>query len=174
MGVCFILVLLNHIIKKTVEKSQSQKRLNFRVGSNWHIFWFLFFLFLSITSFKIIQIQNVGWVPENSGNFQQDEHKNCQNWWSWQPQKLKQQKLSQFEPTLKSCFFWGWDFFNFFFNYMPQKYQNEKSPILNDQKKPRTWGKVQKIRNWAGVGLFHPFENTLYVADKNLRYLLDI
>jgi len=45
--------------------------------------------------------------------------------------------------------------------YMPQEYQNEKSPILNGQKKPRTWGKVQKIRNLEGVGLFHPFENTL-------------
>ena len=52
-------------------------------------------------------------------------------------------------------------FLNFFFNYMPQEYQNEKSPILNGQKKPRTWGKVQKIRNLEGVGLFHPFENTL-------------
>ena len=29
------------------------------------------------------------------------------------------------------------------------------------KKKPRTWGKVQKIRDLEGVGLFHPFENTL-------------
>ena len=54
-------------------------------------------------------------------------------------------------------------FFDFFFNNMPQGYQNEKSPILNGQKKPRTWGKVQKIRDLEGVGLFHPFENTLYL-----------
>ena len=31
------------------------------------------------------------------------------------------------------------------------------------EKKPRTWGKVQKIRDFEGVGLFHPVENTLYV-----------
>ena len=55
-------------------------------------------------------------------------------------------------------------FFNFFLNYMPQEYQNENSPILNGQKKPRTWGKVQKIMDLEGVGLFHPFENTLYIA----------
>ena len=30
----------------------------------------------------------------------------------------------------------------FFFNHMPQKYQNEKSPILNGQKQPKTPGKV--------------------------------
>ena len=29
------------------------------------------------------------------------------------------------------------------------------------EKKPRTWRKVQKIRDLEGVGLFHPFENTL-------------
>ena len=39
----FILVLLNHTIKKKVEKSRSQKRLNFRVGSKWHIFHCLIF-----------------------------------------------------------------------------------------------------------------------------------
>jgi len=119
-GRFFILVLL---IEKKLEQSHPQKRPNSGGGSNWHIFWYQFFLFLSITSFKIIQIQNVGSVSENSGNLQQDEHKNFQNWlrnaWdngtqSWQPQKLKQQKLSQFEPTLKSCFFCGWDFSTFF------------------------------------------------------------
>ena len=39
-------------------------------------------------------------------------------------------------------------FFNLFFcNSMPQKYQNEKSPILNGPKKPKTLRKVQKITN---------------------------
>ena len=45
--------------------------------------------------------------------------------------------------------------FNFFFNFMPQKYQNEKSPILNCQKKPKTSGKVRTA--------FRPFENTRYM-----------
>ena len=58
---------------------------------------------------------------------------------------------------------------------MTQKYQNEKSPILNGQKKPRTWGKVQKIRDLECVGLFHPFENTLlfnYFPRQNSTYVM--
>ena len=31
------------------------------------------------------------------------------------------------------------------------------------EKKPRTLGKVQKIKDLEGVGLFHPFKNTRYV-----------
>ena len=34
---------------------------------------------------------------------------------------------------------------------------------IEQEKKPRTWGKVKKIRNLEAVGLFHPFENTLYL-----------
>ena len=107
---------------------------------------------------------------------QQDEHKNLENWWrnawwnwtqSWQPSKFKQQELSQFEPTLKSYFFWGWKFSTFFFNFMPQKYQNEKSPILNNQKKPKTSGKVQKIRVLEGLSSFCPFENTTHLSVAN-------
>ena len=30
------------------------------------------------------------------------------------------------------------------------------------EKKPRTLGKVQKIKDLEGVGLFHPFKNTRY------------
>ena len=30
------------------------------------------------------------------------------------------------------------------------------------EKKPRTLGKVQKIKDLEGVGLFHPFKNTQY------------
>ena len=51
-------------------------------------------------------------------------------------------------------------FSTFFFNYMPQKYQNEKSPILNDQKKPKTPGKVQKMSDLGGPTSIRPFENT--------------
>ena len=47
---------------------------------------------------------------------------------------------------------------------MSQKYQNEKSPILNGQKKPKTSGKVQKIRDLEGHTAFRPFENTRYIS----------
>ena len=44
---------------------------------------------------------------------------------------------------------------------MTQKYQNEKSPILNGQKKSKTSEKVQKIRDLEEPTSFRPFENTL-------------
>ena len=46
---------------------------------------------------------------------------------------------------------------------MSQKYQNEKSPILNGLKKPKTSEKVQKMRDLEGPTSFRPFENTLYL-----------
>ena len=73
--------------------------------------------FLSITPFKTIPIKNVGGVLKNSGNLQQNRHKNFQNWWrnvwdnwaqSCQPWKLNQQKLSHFGPPLKSYLFGEW------------------------------------------------------------------
>ena len=51
---------------------------------------------------------------------------------------------------------------------MPQKYQNEKSPILNGQKKAKTPGKVQKMSDFGGPTSIRPFENTLYTRLKNL------
>ena len=45
---------------------------------------------------------------------------------------------------------------------MSQKYQNEKSPILNGQKKSKTSEKVQKMGDLEGPTAFRPFENTLY------------
>ena len=45
---------------------------------------------------------------------------------------------------------------------MTQKYQNEKSPILNDQKKSKTSEEVQKMRDLEGPTSIHPFENTRY------------
>ena len=47
---------------------------------------------------------------------------------------------------------------------MSQKYQNEKSPILNGQKKSKTSEKVQKMRDLEGPTSFRPFENTRYIA----------
>ena len=46
---------------------------------------------------------------------------------------------------------------------MSQKYQNEKSPILNGQKMSKISEKVQKIRDLEGPTAFRPFENTLYI-----------
>ena len=40
----------------------------------------LIFLKIAITPFSIIKIQNFGGVLENSGNLQQDGHKNFVNW----------------------------------------------------------------------------------------------
>ena len=57
--------------------------------------------------------------------------------------------------------FWKIRFFNFFFNQMTQMYQNEKSPILNGQKKSKTSEKVLKMRDLEGPTTFRPFENTL-------------
>ena len=45
---------------------------------------------------------------------------------------------------------------------MFQKYQIEKSPILNGQKKSKTSEKVQKMRDLEGPTAIRPFENTLY------------
>ena len=39
------------------------------------------------------------------------------------------------------------------------------------KKKPRTWGIVQKIRDLEGVGLFHRFENTLYIRHFTCKVL---
>ena len=50
---------------------------------------------------------------------------------------------------------------------MSQKYQNEKSPILNGQKKSKTSEKVQKMRDLEGPTSFRPFENTRYEYVEN-------
>ena len=116
-------------------KIRNQKICHFKPTQKCNLFWgwdfSIFFLkmayfmvpafcgFLSITPFKTIPIKNVGGVLKNSGNLQQNRHKNFQNWWrnvrdnwaqSWQPWKFNQQKLSHFEPPLKSYLFWEWYF----------------------------------------------------------------
>ena len=55
---------------------------------------------------------------------------------------------------------------------MSQKYQNEKSPILNGLKKPKTLEKVQKMRNLEGPTSFRRFENTLYINNGDHTTLL--
>ena len=80
-------------MKKKLENFHTEKKLNFRVASSWHIFWFLIFLIFG-HNFKINQMEDVGGALENSGNLQQDGHKNFLNCWrnvwdnwsqSWQP-----------------------------------------------------------------------------------------
>ena len=75
------MVLLNHMIKKKIEKSHPEKRLNFRVGSKWHIFRCLIFLVFVHNSLQNQKITKVGGVLKNSGNLQQDGQKNLQNCW---------------------------------------------------------------------------------------------
>ena len=64
----------------------------------------------------------------------------------------------------KILLFWRMRFFNFFFNHMSEKYQNEKSPILNGQKSPKLQNirKSPKMRELEGPPSFRPFENTRY------------
>ena len=45
---------------------------------------------------------------------------------------------------------------------MPQKYENEKSPILNG-KKAQNVRKILKMRDLEGPTLHRPFANTLYI-----------
>ena len=55
---------------------------------------------------------------------------------------------------------------------MSQKYYNEKSPMLNGIKKPKTSEKVQNMSDLEGPTSFHPFENTLYSG--SVHYDLDL
>ena len=57
---------------------------------------------------------------------------------------------------------------------MTQKYQNEKSPILNGQKKFKTSEKVQKLRDLEGPTSFRPFENTLYMYNYALDAIINL
>ena len=69
----FILVLLNHMIKKKIEKSHPEKRLDFRVGSKWLNFYWLKFLGLStlgsIISDILSTISQISWIFQNTPNF---------------------------------------------------------------------------------------------------------
>ena len=38
------------------------------------------------------------------------------------------------------------------------------------EKKPRTLGKVQKIKDLEGVGLFHPFKNTQQLRARHYNF----
>ena len=61
----FTLVLLNHMIKKKVEKSHPQKRLNIWVSSKWHISWFLNFVLVVHNSLqKPFQYKMFGVFPK--------------------------------------------------------------------------------------------------------------
>ena len=76
------------------------------------------------------------------------------------PKKLKWEKIWANPEILP---FLSLRFINLFFNFMSQKYQNEKSPILNGQKKPKTLGKVQKMTVLQAWEIYKMFANTRYV-----------
>ena len=118
-------------------KSHPQKKQDFRVGSNWLNFCCLSFWGCQLHQFWQFLCSSCWKFPEFSGTHPtfwicmilkdvMDKNK-----------KNRNQKICQFEPTLKFNLFWGWDYSSFFFNHMPQKYQNEKLPILNHQKNPK-------------------------------------
>ena len=65
--------------------------------------------------------------------------------------RSSQQKISQFEPTLKSNLFLGCNFSMFFF-----------SIIWTRSTSMKYW--MVKILDLEGVGLIRPFENTLYIS----------
>ena len=121
-GRFFILVLLGHMIGKKIEKSHPQKKQDFRVGSNWLNFCCLSFWGCQLHQFWQFLCSSCWKFPEFSGTHPtfwicmilkdvMDKNK-----------KNRNQKICQFEPTLKFNLFWGWDYSSFFFNPTPQKY----------------------------------------------------
>ena len=131
-----------------VEKSQPQKKYDFRDGSNWvhfcclnfggcklwiqlsqafhHQFWFFFGLLLTWLQ--------ISW---NFWNFP-----NIEFVWFWRmlwtkPPKIEISHRNRANPEIWP--FLKMRFFNFFVNHMPQKYKDENRPysILNGQKKPK-------------------------------------
>ena len=109
-------------MKKKVEKSHSQKRLNLRVGSKWHIFQHLFFWFF-VHNF----LQNHQMNPKLA------------------TLKIQSAEIELFQATPKILFFLKMRFFNFFLSYMVQMYQNEIAPIFYYGKSPKTKEKDLKI-----------------------------
>ena len=56
----------------------------------------------------------------------------------------------------------------FFFNFMSQKYQNEKSPIVYDVKKSKTLRKVQKMTVLQAWEIYKMFLNTWYIVSAKI------
>ena len=78
------------------------------------------------------------------------------------PKKLKSEKMPIWAiPEILP--FLTLRFINLFFNFMSQKYQNEKSPIVYGIKKPKTLGKVQKITVLQAWEIYKTFRNTRYM-----------
>ena len=143
-GRFFILVILGHTIEKKSWKISSSKK-------GWFQGWpklaqFLLFEFWGLPTLCFNYLRHGSLKFENScahlvANFlnflKLPQHFEFALFWMILWTKIKKngnQKIFNF--------FWEWDYSSFFFNHMPQKYQNEKSPILNGQKQPKTPGKV--------------------------------
>ena len=77
------------------------------------------------------------------------------------PKKLKSEKMPIWAiPEILP--FLNLRFFNLFFNFMSQKYQNEKSPIVYGVKKPKTLRKVQRMTVLQAWEFYKMFVNTWY------------
>ena len=85
------------------------------------------------------------------------------------PQNSTNQNLANLSKPWNLTFLED-EIFQVFFNQMTQKYQNEKSPILNSQKMSKISEEVQKIRDLEEPTVFRPFENTLYTQHTNIQW----
>ena len=115
-GRFFTLVLFGHMDEKKVEKFDPEKRLDFRVGSNWLILWLLnfegcqlwhklsqaflhqFFQFMCSSCCKIPEFSKTPPTSYIWMNLKEVVTKN---------QKNKKSEKCQFEPTLKCYHFSG-------------------------------------------------------------------
>ena len=138
-GRFFTLVLFGHMDEKKVEKFDPEKRLDFRVGSNWLILWLLnfegcqlwhqlsqaflhqFFKFLCPSCCKIPEFSKTPPTSYIWMNLKEVVTKN---------QKNKKSEKCQFEPTLKCYHFSGWHFSTFFASLCPKSTKVKNRPYL--------------------------------------------
>merc|ERR1711994_721787 len=78
------------------------------------------------------------------------------------PKKNKIQKIAKLSQPWNLTFFEDATF-QLFFSIICLRSTRMKIAHIEWGKKPRTLGKVQKMRDLEGVGLFHPFKNTRYM-----------
>ena len=75
------------------------------------------------------------------------------------PKKIKIRKNANLSQPWNFTFFES-EIYQLFFNFMSQKYQNEKSPVVYGIKKPKTLGKVQKMTVLKAWEIYKTFRNT--------------
>ena len=159
------------MIKKKIEKSHPEKRLNIRVGSKWHIFQCLIFWgFLSRTPFKTIKLQKLGvfWkIQEICNKMGTRICKIVEEMAEIIKPKVGNPKNSVSRNWAILSYPWNLIFFrmrfsNFFLNYMVWKYQNEIAPIFYYGISTKTNEKDLKIPNLQPPDWGQPCWMTLY------------